>query len=131
MSGIGVVRSASGRGDGVELRHRRKARIGVLGRNARQARTLTRCTTPPSSARENREQQANHGHPTVAIEGIGASRRVRRYANRRVVKPKHQRITLDLLRWEANFCARSRCHLYFEGAVRPADDFLAGKAVTL
>jgi hypothetical protein len=28
-------------------------------------------------ARDNREQQANHGHPAVAIEGIGASRCVR------------------------------------------------------
>ena len=42
------------------------------------ASTLTRCTTPPSSTPAMIvNSEPDHGQPTVAIEGIGASRWVR------------------------------------------------------
>ena len=66
------------RRDGVEFRHRREARIGVLGRDARQRQNADQMhDAAQQHARDNREQQPDHGHPTVAIEGIGASRCVR------------------------------------------------------
>ena len=83
-------------------------------------------------ASDDREQQADHGHPTVAI---GRHRRValrpRRDADRGVVEPQHQRITLDAAGGQPVSGARSRRDPHLERAVRAADDFLAGEAVTL
>jgi len=64
--------------DGVELRQRRETRIGVLGRKARQCQNADEMhDAAQQQARDDGEQQADHGHPTVAIDGIGASRCVR------------------------------------------------------
>ena len=83
-------------------------------------------------ARDDGEQQADHGQPTVAIEGIGASRwRARRDADRRIVEPQHQRVALDAAGRQPVSGARARRDPDLERAVGAADDFLAGEAVAL
>ena len=81
MNGIGALSgSASGSGrHGVELRgHRRQPRIGILGGDARQRQHADEMHhAAQQHARDDGEQQADHGQPTVEIEGIGASRCVR------------------------------------------------------
>ena len=83
-------------------------------------------------ARDDREQQADHGQPTVADRGhrrvaLGA----RRDADRRIVQPQHQRIAFDAAGGQPVAGARARRHPDLERAVGAADDFLAGEAVTL
>ena len=80
MNGIGaLLGSASGSGrDGVQLGHRRQPRIGVLGRDARQRQHADEMHhAAQQHAGDDGEQQPDHGQPTVAMEGIGASRCVR------------------------------------------------------
>ncbi len=97
------------------------------------ASTLTRCTTPPSSTPAMIvNSKPDHGQPTVAMEGIGASRcGPRRDADRRIVEPQHQRVALDAAGRQPVAGARSRRHADLERAVGAADDFLAGEAVAL
>src|SRR6185437_6409252 len=64
--------------DGVQLRHWRETRIGILRRDTRQRQNTDQVhDAAQQHACDNREQQPDHGHPTVAMEGIGASRWVR------------------------------------------------------
>ena len=71
-----VVRIGEGDGrDRVELRRRRKTGIGVVARDPWQRQHADEVhDAAQQHARDDREQNADHGHPTVAMVGIGASR---------------------------------------------------------
>ena len=80
MNGIGALFGLGQRqrGHGVQFGQRRQPRIGVLRCDARQRQHADEMhDAAEQHASDDCEQQADHGQPTVAMVGIGASRCVR------------------------------------------------------